>query len=826
METIYPSTNEIDPQEVFKTMRSDFFKLSNSFQILSINKEYLNKRKDLINFNHKIAKKIGFKSQTFFLSIYYLDIIFISNKNIQITNYFLLSLSCLIIAAKYCEIDPNVPPLQNFINIYNRYKLHQIGMRDILKMEVNILKFLNYNIHYVTIYDFNLFFFNHGIIKKQQIKDIINNNSYFNKNTNCNNNKSDISSKEELDFLFDDSFYIKKILEKVYKKSRYYLDLIISNENICFKYDALLISICIMKKSIEEIILKEYKLKYKDYFLYKNQIIKKNNNYFKEIMKNFYKIDFESIDKYHLFMRDKEVINLFSNREKEKKILDIKNTKNIINNNMDYFIKVSKYKNKKFKENNNNYNTINTAETKNNNKSFNLINLNNSLEPSKEKHEAKPKLTLFKNYIHKINTGKNENGNNEINSNSFRENVRNKYTFTQLKDNLNRDLSIRKKRCNDRYRHINNLKSLCKMTSCAAVIQNIKESSLSKSKITNENTNLYKNSNISTNIKKEKNNSNSNIANKEYRKNDNSKEKMICQSNNIVNMYKIHNNKLLKLENLENNNNKIRYNKVLITDNFQSKEKKKLSDRKTITETKFLENIQKPYNKKVIQNYDPMNKKIINKNNIKINIYNILNTPDNIKDIYDKKIHFDTLTNNMNYSQHKKNGIESKKNRMNDIDKLKKLKNIYNYKKLPNSLKYNNITENKIGNILPKSSSRSKEINYINIINNTNDDDNNLLNNKVSNFEHKYSYLKKQVINFMTQDDLKKNKYILKPDNINSERKFGKLNKYKLLTNKKIRDITENNNNINNSEINEYFIRKNNSQFHSKLFSTLSNNIK
>ena len=163
---------------------------------------------------------------------------------------------------------------------------------------------------------------------------------------------------------------------------------------------------------------------------------------------------------------------------------------------------------------------------------------------------------------------------------------------------------------------------------------------------------------------------------------------------------------------------------------------------------------------------------------------------------------------------------------MNDIDKLKKLKNIYNYKKLPNSLKYNNITENKIGNILPKSSSRSKEINYINIINNTNDDDNNLLNNKVSNFEHKYSYLKKQVINFMTQDDLKKNKYILKPDNINSERKFGKLNKYKLLTNKKIRDITENNNNKNNSEINEYFIRKNNSQFHSKLFSTLSNNIK
>ena len=247
MEMIYPNTNELIPQEIFQTMKSDFYKIQ-TLQITLINKDYIKNRKNLISLNHKMAKKMGFKSQTFFLSIYYLDIIFLQNKNIYIQNYYLLSLSCFVIAAKYCENDPNVPPLQSFLDLYNKYNIHQISMKELLKTEVKILKYLNYNIHYVTAYDFNLFFFNHGIIKKQQIKDIINNNSsnfgnYNNRNTYYTSNKSDLSTNEELDFVFDDSFYIKKILEKIYKKSRYYLDLIISKENICFKYDLLLISV-------------------------------------------------------------------------------------------------------------------------------------------------------------------------------------------------------------------------------------------------------------------------------------------------------------------------------------------------------------------------------------------------------------------------------------------------------------------------------------------------------------------------------------------------------------------------------------------------------
>ena len=818
METTYLNTNELNPQEIFQTMKSDFYQISNTETPL-INKEYIKKRKDIINFNHRLTKKMGFKSQTFFLSIYYLDIIFMENQNLQITNFLLFGLSSFIIAAKYSENDPNVPPLQSFINLYNRYNIHRISMKELLKTEVKILKYLKYNIHYVTIYDFNLFFFNHGIIKKQQIKDIINNNTNCNINNRNTSNKNNLSANEELDFIFDDSFYIKKILEKIYKKSRYYLDLIISNENICFKYDSLLISICIMKKSVEDIILKEYKLKFKDYFLNKRQIIKKNNNYFKEIMTNFYKVDFESDEKYNEIIKDNDIINIFQRQEKQKQKFDINNKKNKLKENL--FSKISNINvNNKYKENNN-FCTINTETIKNNTnyisniKNKSVINMNNSIEKRKEKSGIKSNKTLLNNFKQKNNIRIEEENNEMYSNNSYIENIRNKYTFNQLKNNIKKDLSLRKKRCNDKYFHINNLKSLCKLASCANTIQNIKEGSLSKGKIDNENKNgnssqkilLTENTNISNNV-------------------------------NILNTDEVNNQNLyykkgeLKLENIDNN--KIKYNKVIIANNFHSKEKNQLKFKKTITETNNLNSNPKPYFRKVIQNYEPINKKIINKNNIKINIYNILNTSNNINEIkeIENKSNFISLTNENNYSQQKKNKIDLLNKRMNEINKLK---NIYDFKKLDlnirDNLNNNNSTEikrDKRLKIFPKSNSKSKEINYINIINDTNDDTNNIdiLSNKVSTLDNPSSYFKKKIFNSLNDNkkNLKNNKFNLKKDNINSERQGGIFNNQILLTSVKIKDNNENNINNNELRINEFFRKKYNLQFHPKVLNTLTHN--
>ena len=818
METTYSNTNELNPQEIFQTMKSDFYQISNTETPL-VNKEYIKKRKDIINFNHRLTKKMGFKSQTFFLSIYYLDIIFMENQNLQITNFLLFGLSSFIIAAKYSENDPNVPPLQSFINLYNRYNIHRISMKELLKTEVKILKYLKYNIHYVTIYDFNLFFFNHGIIKKQQIKDIINNNTNCNINNRNTSNKSNLSANEELDFIFDDSFYIKKILEKIYKKSRYYLDLIISNENICFKYDSLLISICIMKKSVEDIILKEYKLKFKDYFLNKRQIIKKNNNYFKEIMTNFYKVDFESDEKYNEIIKDNDIMNIFQRQEKQKQKFDINNKKNKLKENL--FSKISNINvNNKYKDNNN-FSTINTETIKNNTNYINniknksVINMNNSIEKRKEKSGIKSNKTLLNNFKQKNNIRIEEENNEMYSNNSYIENIRNKYTFNQLKNNIKKDLSLRKKRCNDKYFHINNLKSLCKLASCANTIQNIKEGSLSKGKIENEN----KNGNSSQKILLTEN---TNIGNKL----------------NILNTEEVNNQNLyykkgeLKLENIDNN--KLKYNKVIIANNFHSKEKNQIKFKKTITEANYLNSNPKPYYKKVIQNYEPINKKIINKNNIKINIYNILNTSNNINEIkeIENKSNFISLTNENNYSQQKKNKIDLLNKRMNEINKLK---NIYDFKKLDlnirDNLNNNNSTEikrDKRLKIFPKSNSKSKEINYINIINDTNDDTNNIdiLSNKVSTLDNPSSYFKKKIFNSLNDNkkNLKNNKYKMKKDNINSERQGGIFNNQILLTSVKIKDNNENNINNNELRINEFFRKKYNLQFHPKVLNTLTHN--
>ncbi len=834
METTYPNMNEINPQEYFSTMKQDFYKV-NSSQNQSINKLYLKKRKDLINFNHKLTKKLGFKSQTFFLSIYYLDIIFQRNKNFSPKNFFLLGLSCFIIASKYSENDPNVPPLQSFINLYNKYNIHHINMKELKEMEIEVLKLLEYKIHYVTAYDFNFFFFNHGIIKKQQIKDIINNNTNYNEiNNNLNSNKSDIdlSNNEELDFVFDDSFYIKKILEKIYKKSRYYLDSITLNENINFKYDSLIISICIMKKSVEETILKEYKIKFKDYFLNKRQIIKKNNLYFKEIMNDFYKINYELDEKYDEIMKDVDIINIFNNRDKKK--IEIKNNnKDNYKENINNFIKVNNTK----KLINNDINTSNGIDTNTynniNNINNNIINdsvviKNASREQSKEKeNNPKHNLTLFQNYNQKYNRNRNTYNNNinnnnnrdienaqTINSNSYIENLRNKYTFSQLKNKLKKDFSLKKKRCSDRYSHINNLKSLYKLSSLSTAIQNIKAGSLSKEKNYENFNNMTYNNNINNSLYYVNDTTNNN--NKYY-----SKDKDTQMHNNIIN--KLENNNKIEIQNNNSNNNKIeiqnnnsnnnkinRYNKVIITDNFYGKEKNNTENSvKNITEANTNYNInnkmnsnRKPYYKKVIHNYDTINKKIINKNNIKINIFNILNTSNNLKE-YEPKNNFITLNTDNNLI----------KKRMIEINKINKLKYLYNKT-------IDNININKS----PKSNSKSKELNYINIINDTNDTnninniDNANINQKYITIDNKSSYFKKKIFKSMNKNKnniFKKFDIKSKSKNVNSGResyKFSNNNKL-LLTNIKINDNND-----------DYFKRKFDLNNHNKLFYILTKN--
>ena len=106
---------EISPKEIIKIMKSNIYDnfLKKSYHFIS--SDYLISRSSLFSLIRKISNRLGFKSQTYFLSIYYLDILFCKNKKID-CNYKILGLACLLLSAKYIENDPCVPNLANFIN--------------------------------------------------------------------------------------------------------------------------------------------------------------------------------------------------------------------------------------------------------------------------------------------------------------------------------------------------------------------------------------------------------------------------------------------------------------------------------------------------------------------------------------------------------------------------------------------------------------------------------------------------------------------------------------------------------------------------------------
>ena len=318
---------EIPLTEILEKMKKNTYYNFHNYSNSSINKDYLNLRTSIFKILQKLTMKMGFKSQTYFLSTYYLDIIFMKKKKINI-NLFKIGLASFCISAKFCENDPNVPQLQYFIRIFNNIMEYKniISMSDLMYSEVLICKLLNYKLNYYTIYDFNSFFFCHGILKLEQIKDIEND---FKKKINDNKKNKIININ---------TLFVKNILGKIYNISRNYLDIVIKLYKICMKYSPLYITILIVEKSIMEVLKNEYdknccKDNNNNYIGEKEEFCKKNYLYFKEVMNDFYKIDYESSEQYKQLLIDNEIQNIFKDNKKnnEKKNKEEKNTQIKIN---------------------------------------------------------------------------------------------------------------------------------------------------------------------------------------------------------------------------------------------------------------------------------------------------------------------------------------------------------------------------------------------------------------------------------------------------------------------------------------------------------------
>ena len=287
---------EILPQKIFEIMRLNTYNKYSLDNINFISLDYISSRNHLFSLLHKISKRMDFNSRTYFLSIYYLDLLFIKHHKIDL-NYNLLALSCLVLSAKYCENDPLVPHLRYFIHIYNDFveDNNKISVNDLFYSEVLTCKMLDYKLNYFTIYDFDSFIFLYIIIKTEQLKEM--------------NIAPNIGENSESNFEINafNSAFIRKVLAKIYKKSRYYLELIIKNHYICLKYNSLIISIFIMQKSIEEILLEEQPDEKR-----REDFIKITERNFQEIMH----ININNIGQYKDLITDKELIKIINEDKK------------------------------------------------------------------------------------------------------------------------------------------------------------------------------------------------------------------------------------------------------------------------------------------------------------------------------------------------------------------------------------------------------------------------------------------------------------------------------------------------------------------------------
>jgi len=558
MEVISLYEMELSPNEIISIMKNNIFNHYEEQSILKINKTYTIQRKSIISLINKISHKMGLKSQTFYLAINYLDIVF-SKQNQIPYDYGLLAIACLVISAKYCENVTSKPIFKYFVNLYNEEMeddKFKITKENLINYEITICKILNYKLNYYSVYDFNFFFFGNGIIKIEQLK-LINNDILTMNNNNLNS-----------------SSYIKKILMKIYERSRHYLDVIIDNL-ICLKYSSLLISICIMEKSVDYVLLNELYLQNEEDSFDIENIRFNNKNYFRQIMKDFYKIDYESYPEYEYLKIDCENYKLFDDiYNKDNKLNESSHLNQMINCNIYNFDENNNSSSKKL----NNSNIISY------NQSPNVKSIKNK---SNNINEVKDKI----NYLYK-----------KVNLSVLTQNNRDKNNANKIRKKNNKRISFLNENSffvNENNQNKNNLKILLTMNNFYQ--KNMNPNNIKRTMSNNKNNYYMKKCNTSSSPFKNIPNSNM-----EHLNSSNNKSKLINRMKNL-------NTKIYEgsEEGFTTNSNSIDAKK------YNSNTNQLLNNNKN----KKNINITKPYIKKIIQNYDkvPMDE---NKKNSNINVSN------------------------------------------------------------------------------------------------------------------------------------------------------------------------------------------------------------
>lgn len=216
---------------------------NNDISIDQLNKKYIEKRHDIIRVLRLINTRLNFNSQTVFIAISYLDGVVLKCHTITKTSEFLLiGLSCLLIAAKFNENDPNVPEIKKFIVVFCeliKYK-YRYRLEDLRIGEIFVLKQLDYKMNYYSIYHYIVFFFAHGLVTEQMLK------KHFNDLTQLSSSTDTRTGMKRRKVI--------KILEQIYVQAREIMDVLLESGEFCvYGRDNYMAAAVILKISIENI---------------------------------------------------------------------------------------------------------------------------------------------------------------------------------------------------------------------------------------------------------------------------------------------------------------------------------------------------------------------------------------------------------------------------------------------------------------------------------------------------------------------------------------------------------------------------------------------
>ena len=329
------------------------------------NKIYFRRRKELKKIITKINTYTNNNSQSVFLTLYFMDTIFTSNnlekiffshfnsweylmplKDIQMNNYALLSVACLIISYKYGENDPRIQSISSFVKLLYHFSKKTIffSSKDLAMAEVIVIKLLKYKLNYYTIYHYFVFFFTHGILFKNTFQNSL---------------------------LFG-SITERKFLEKVYIQAREILDWIIDSEeyfNYYYGKDNHIIVIEIILWTIEYILGEKIPNDENIFNLvYNIKISEEKHSKMHEMINRLYtskKIYSENIDHHQTYLNKNcyyKNVSDYNNTSSYITITDINNTKGKINNS--YYNSIKKNNSKNISYNNifNAYNNLDSYE--------------------------------------------------------------------------------------------------------------------------------------------------------------------------------------------------------------------------------------------------------------------------------------------------------------------------------------------------------------------------------------------------------------------------------------------------------------------------------